>query len=192
MTKLSKIDFDISIKSTETPVYPSDLVSQGIIKDTTEVETPYSFFKNNGLTEVTELRESLSRCGQYATNNDIIVRVTWDIPALIMSDNKALRNELQPTEKIIVGVSKNITNFKIGDKVNASSDVFIPITIDGNNMNIENVISVFKAGHMKDSKNDFKSKSDMDAQYSARKYKAYDYFVGPSIIIHSIISENNL
>lgn len=174
-------------KQQEKPIYPIDLINQGLI-----VPEEYEFFKNNGTTEIeTTLRGAKSRCSVYTTNNNIIVRVKWLVSGFFLNDYKQL-SKLEPIEKIVVAVSENHTQFKLGDSVLLSAGNARPVNVPNNLMSLENVIDVYKQGFLPSKENGHINISRDDKQYSSRYYIAYDYLILPAVMIEGIISEGNL
>ena len=171
----------------EQPIYPIHLIKQDLV-----VPEEYEFFKSNGTTEIeTTLRGATSRCGVYTTNNNVIIRVKWVVSGLFLNDFKQL-NKLEPIEKIVVAVSENHTQFKIGDSVLVSAGNARSITIKNNLMDLENIVDTYKKGFLPSKENGHVNISKEDKQYSSRYYIAYDYLVIPAVMIEGIITEGNL
>lgn len=169
------------------PIYPIDL-----IKENKTVPTEFEFYKNNGTTETeTTLRGAKSRCGIYPTNNDIIVRIKWLVSGFLLNDKSKLHT-LEPIERIVVAISANQTNFKIGDKLVMDASSARPLDIENNQMTLENIIDAYKEGYLPTAENNFRNMPKEDPLYPSRHYVGYDYLILPAVMVNAIISENNL
>ena len=153
------------------PIYPVDC-------ENLDDSKPYRFFESDGTTEVVAIRDCHTCCNMLPRNNHVIIKNTWRVPGMLLNDEKSLKSQLEPYKKEIVAIQDSNSAFQIGDVIEvAAGSSIMPVMVKGNNLNIKNVMEVYKDGFQK---------HKTDKAYSGRIYEAVDYYLVPAVIIAAI------
>ena len=164
----------------ELPVYPCDVVSDANIID------PYEFFKNDGTTELQEVRGAESTCGVFPINNDVIIKLVYNVQGILLRDVPKLKKETTPISREVVAVSEH-SKLCIGDFPIVNMNDCQMIDVPNNNMTVDNIIDAYERGYVKDPNNQFKDKTANDKMYSMRSYKMVEYITVNAALVRGFV-----